>query len=318
MRAEWEHDDGAGRVVAHHEDEVLVLTWWPANHTSKSKGGIEMVRFDPTAEMLRIFPKTFFLGNEGQQFQQVSEVQIDTGVWAWEPYDPVSENVYRGEAELVGLPDGFGKIFQYGLGFPRQYRGIIYAIEDHTECDVVRFGASDCEGSNGNVFCLGLDRFAEYKHTVDLTIRRARVVATRIIETESFNSIAGTLGKARVAPTLGRHPTIQAITRALTDDVPLDTDDRAALVGRMSAESRTVAREDPPAFGRLRQDIDLVTLEVLIEQFRGGLEGKAAGSESWWQKFFKTNTFALQQLFAAPVALYKDQAHVRVTNAGGC
>ncbi|WP_349319189.1 Shedu anti-phage system protein SduA domain-containing protein [Mycolicibacterium canariasense] len=194
---------------------------------------------------------------------------------------------------------------------------MIYAIEEHTECNVVRFGASDAEGPNGNTFHIAIERFAQYKHDVDLNIRRAQVVVRRIIAAESFNSIADLLGKARVMPTLGRHPTIQAITRALTDDVPLDTEERTALVGRMSAESSKAARENPPAFGKLRQDIDLVTLEVLIEQYRSGLQGKAAEDESWWQEFFRTNTFALQQLFSAPVALFKDQAHVRVTNAGG-
>ena len=172
------------------------------------------------------------------------------------------------------------------------------------------------EGPNGNIFHIGIDRFARYKHEVDLDIRRAQTVVRRLIAADSFNSMAELIGKAPVAPTLGRHPAIQAITRALTDDAPLDTDERTALVGRMSAESHRAARENPPAFGKLRQDIELVTLEVLIEQFSTSLRGQAADDESWWQEFFKTNTFALQ-LFAAPVALYRDQAHVRGTNVGG-
>ncbi len=47
------------------------------------------------------------------------------------------------------------------------------------------------------------------------------------------------------------------------------------------------------------------------------MAGAAAKDESHWQRFFETNTFALQQLFAAPIALYGGQMTVRGVNPLG-
>lgn len=107
------------------------------------------------------------------------------------------------------------------------------------------------------------------------------------------------------------------MTRAVSEGVPLNAAERSALVDRMTYESRQIATESPEAFGRLRDDIELASLEVLIEQFERGLRGRAAKDEDWWQSYFEANVFALQQLFAAPVALYGAQLHLRMPNMFG-
>jgi hypothetical protein len=306
---EWTSHDG--RLVAHHEDTSVVLTWFGRS----GKPGVDMVRFDSGSKLLRVFPTLAILGNRHPQFDQVRELQLDTEAYREDFQVEIEEGEYG--LELLDMPDGFGRVFVFGLGLLRQYRGIINAIESATDCDVVHFGAADYEGAKANIFHLDLNRFARYKHAVDLNFQRARVVVSRLNKVEASNTIADLLGKTHETPILGRHPTIQAITRALTDHAPLDADERSALVGRMSMESKKVARENPPALGKLRQGIELVTLEVLIDQFADGLRGRNAGDETWWQQFFTTNTFALQQLFAAPVALYGDQLLLRMPNMHG-
>ncbi|MCV7091648.1 Shedu anti-phage system protein SduA domain-containing protein [Mycobacterium interjectum] len=303
----WE--DYHGHLVARHEGPTLVLTWWGPKDWSHTPG-VDMVRFDPENQLLSVFPRLAILGNHHQQFSRVRELQLDTASYSSNFDIEIDEGTYG--LEISGMPDGFGSVFAYGLGLRRQYREIIRAIESVTDCDVVRFGPPEAEGVNGTVFRIGLDRFSRYKHAVDLNYQRAHTVVGRVNDVAAYNAIADLVGKAPKTPIIGRHPIIQAITRELTDDVPLDTDQRAALVKRMSTESERVAREDPPAFGKLRKDIELVTLEFLIEQFGNGLRGANAKDESWWQRFFKVNTFALQQLFAAPVALYGDQLQLRL------
>ena len=83
------------------------------------------------------------------------------------------------------------------------------------------------------------------------------------------------------------------------------------------AHARRIAEESPDEFGVLRRDVQLVSLKVLVEQFTAGLTGRGAGNEDYWQDFFEKNPFALQQLFASPVALYGEQLTVRGTNARG-
>jgi hypothetical protein len=85
----------------------------------------------------------------------------------------------------------------------------------------------------------------------------------------------------------------------------------------MQAEPKRIATERPQAFGRLCEDLELVTLDVLIENFSKSLTGSGAKNEAAWQKFFKANTFALKQIFAAPVTFYGEQVHVRSPDMRG-
>ena len=300
-----------GRVVQERDGSVLVFIWQDENEH------IEMVRFDPEEKLLRIFPKKGSSAGLQEQFDHIREIQIDTAVWAgWDPDEPTRENL-SGDLELSGLPEGFGTIFSYGLGLPRKYRGFIRNLEEHSACTAVRFGAKLVEGPSGEVFHVGLERFANYKRAVDKNVRRGATVVRRVNQTEAHNAIAGLVDLEPDRTTIGRHPMIQAMTRELTDDSSLDAAEREVLVTQMSAESRAAASESPRAFGKLRKDVELVSLEVLIEQFGIGLQGAMAKDEARWQTFFEENTFALQQLFASPVAMYGSQLRLRMTNMHG-
>ncbi|MGZ0148980.1 Shedu anti-phage system protein SduA domain-containing protein [Kribbella sp. WER1] len=291
----------------------LVFRW---QVKGSRKEPIVMARFVPEDRLLRIFPRT--RSGEGlvRQFSQVTELQLDSDdLTAWEP----EELVVDGDAglEMPGLPKGFSKMFMYGLGLRRRYRGIVHAIEGNSECSVVRFGDPAHEGPVGPVFHVHLGQFLSYKHAIDLNHSRGTVVISRVNKTESHNAIAEVLGLEPRKPTVGRHPIIQAITRELLGEPAMDADDRRNLMTQVAAESKVAAREAPAEFGKLRHDIELVSLETLIGHFGEGLRGDRSKDEAHWQRFFETNPFALQQLFAAPVALYGSQLTVKSSNAEG-
>ncbi len=82
------------------------------------------------------------------------------------------------------------------------------------------------------------------------------------------------------------------MTRELMGETVLDASERRMLVQLASEESRAAAIEAPAEFGQLRHDIELVSLEVLIEQFEKGMIGSHAKDEGYWQEFFEANTFA--------------------------
>lgn len=301
-----------GRVEALREGTTVALTWFrPASTT-----GVEMARFDMNKQLLSIFPKVGSDDGLTEQFRQVREFQIDTTVWEWDATSPVQDND-RGQLELVGLPQGFGRIFSFGLGFPRAYRGLVHAVEDQSECTVIRFGPPEDEGAKEDVFHISLGRFARYKRAVDLHKARGSTVVGRINRTAAHNEIADITGTARQQLVLGRLGEIQAMTRAISDETPLNAKERSALVARLEAESKQIAMEQPQAFGKLREDLELVTLEVLIEDFREGLTGKGAKNEDVWQQFFTANTFALKQIFATPLAFYGEQIYVRIPDMKG-
>lgn len=306
------YESPRGQVELTRDGAARVLTWRVPGDGDE----VEMVRLDPNLGVLRIFPRVPTLFGFQDQFDQVREIRLDVADVSWNDVDLVGLSFRTGDLEFVGLPKGFGTIFAYGLGLPRRYRGLVRQVEELTSCTVVHFGSATTEGVDGETFRVSLSRFERYRHAVDLTKQRASTVVSRIVDVEARNIMGELLGLDNVQPTLGRHPIIQAMTRVLTGESSLDAPERELLVAQMSAESRTVALEDPRAFGKLREDIELVSLDVLIEQFGANLDGKAK-DEPAWQDFFEKNTFALQQLFAAPIALYGSQLHLRLPNMHG-
>ncbi|WP_165555456.1 Shedu anti-phage system protein SduA domain-containing protein [Kribbella pittospori] len=134
---------------------------------------------------------------------------------------------------------------------------------------------------------------------------------------ESHNALADLVGAEPQNPLVGRHPIIRAMEGDLAGKPAMQPEERNLLLREAATQSRAAATEAPAELGKLRHDIQLVTLEVLIEQFAAGLKGGHRSDEGYWQEFFVLNTFALQQLFAAPVALYRPQLHVRSGDALG-
>ncbi|MHA7156284.1 Shedu immune nuclease family protein [Arthrobacter sp. TMN-50] len=286
---------------------------WSYNNGGKQH---ELVRFDAQSHLLSIVPHASLQSGFGEQYSQIREIQFDTSVLSWSPESPISEND-GGQLQLDGLPKGFGRVFEYGLGIQRPYRGLIHAVEDKSDCSVVRFGAQHDEGAIGNVFHISIHRFNAFKHSIDLHVGRGATVVGRIKSALAHNELAEITGDQKVQPVLGRLGQIQAMTRAISDDTPLDADERDALASRFQSEAKQIATEQPQTMGKLREDLELVTLDVLIENFRRAITGKNAKIEATWQKFFKDNTFALKQIFASPVVYFGEQLRVRSADAYG-
>jgi hypothetical protein len=59
---------------------------------------------------------------------------------------------------------------------------------------------------------------------------------------------------------------------------------------------------------RLRRDIELVTLEEVIQKMDSLINGKS--SEARWQKLFHDHPFILSLAFSLPIILFKEQASV--------
>ncbi|MCP3420317.1 Shedu anti-phage system protein SduA domain-containing protein [Nocardioides pinisoli] len=307
---------GSGESVELLRDRGELAFVWHGDFSSEEW---ELARYDLRNQLLRIFPRQRSSRGLEDQFDRVKELRVDVATLpSWDAEEPVGESELEGHLELVGLPRGFGKIFRYGLGLQRGYRGIIHALEEHTACTVVHFRATDqTPPEDEPVFHLSLARFSAFRVAADRNRNRGTAVVRRVNHAEAHNSVADLIGVEPVTPVLGRHPLIRSMAREVADLPELDADDRRLLVEVVSSQSRSVAKENPSALGRLRQDLELVSLEALIEQFEAGLTGAATRDEGLWQEFFEANPFALQQLFASPVVIYKDQLVVRGSNAFG-
>jgi hypothetical protein len=308
---EDELEDRVGSVVVSREGNELVLSWSHREADEKT----EMLRFDQVSKLLRIFPKIRRGSIFENPFDRLTELQIEAP--GWDPQHHSGESERYGLLYVMGLPRGFAAVYDFGLGVMRDYRGLLEEIEKRTSCSTVRFVSSGGEGTDGNVFRITLDRFEAYRATVDLNRGRGATAVRRVISAECHNAVADLFNLPPVEPKFGKNAVIRAITEEVATGHVMDAADRAILVDQVVLEASKVAHEAPRRFGRLREDIELVSLEVLIEQFERGFVGGAARDERHWQKFFTANSFALQQVFSAPILVVGGQVHVRGTDALG-
>ncbi len=283
-------------------------------HGRKDGDGVEIARYDADAQLLHLFPIDGVDRGCARAYSRIREIQIDTSVWSFAAQDPIVETRF-GDLALNGLPEGLGVIFTYGLSLPKHYRRLVSEVEDATKCTIIQLGAQS--GISGDVLHLTVARFQVFVSAVKRHLSRGSDVVARLNDTEAFNVVADVAGTPTRKPSPGRLPAVKAMTKVISGETDLDEDGRAELLDLISAESRAALKGHPKAFGRLRADLDLVTLDVLIEQFETSLTGPAARKEATWQTFFRQNVFALQQLFAAPITLVDEQVHVRIPSLRG-
>ena len=312
MSQDVDGSDRLGEIDAQYEGDDLVFVWSGRGTAERS---VEVVRFDTVTHLLRIFPKTWRSTSGYQdQFRRITELQLEE--FDLDPEDHSGFSERFGLAMLNGLPRGFGAVYAYGLGIRPEYRGLLHSIEEHSSCTVVRFvGPGQIEERRGDVYCLALSRFEAYRQAVDRNKGRAQTALGRVIDSERHNAVADLFGLQEVEPKYAKSEVINSLTEEISTGHVMTEEDRVALVDRARVEAPKAARESPEQFGRLRRDVELASLEALIETFERGMVGAAARDESYWQDFFHTNPFALQQVFGAPIVEVLEQAEVRGAGA---
>jgi hypothetical protein len=307
-------EDRLGRVQQQIIGDELVLT----RISEREVGGpFEVLRFDRTKHLLRIFPRSTAHGALVPQFDRITEIQIESPRW-----DSSYHSAEHGQYYLLyarGLPKGFSAIYEFGLGINRDYRDLVDGIELRTKCSVVRFVTNGPEGldPSGAVFSVSLTRFADYRAAVDRSRSRGRTATRRVIDADAHNAIADLFGLKPIEPKYTRNPVIRAITEEVATGHVTDTSERALLADEVTVAAPTIGREAPERLMRLREDIELVSLNTLIEQFEKDLQGPYSRDEDHWQTFFNNNRFALQLVFSTPIVVERQHATVQAGDIDG-
>src|SRR5688500_6847967 len=94
--------------------------------------GVKLLEADPTARQMKIFPPDTRPWSDGflaPKYAQVTTIILPVEI------DPKWDL----EDALEGLPSGFTRDYEYGLGLAREYEVIIDLIEKSTACSVIKF-----------------------------------------------------------------------------------------------------------------------------------------------------------------------------------
>lgn len=300
--------DDFGQIDESCDGDELVLTW-----VEPPSVEMEVMRYNRNARTLRIFPKRRKSNVLSQRYSRIVEIVIDGSNlpnWNADGHTEISQLRRRNVA--IGLPEGFYNTYCWGIGVHENYEKIVKQVEIDTPCTVLNLSDSADEGIDGTVFSMHFSRYRDYVVMVDRNKRRAHDAVTRVIDSDTHNELAAILERELISPFLGRNPVVRAITEEILTGHVTSRQDREALLRETSTQAKSAIREAPEQFGRLQQNIELVSLERLIEQFDAGLSGGQASKESFWQDFFNKNPFALQQMFSAPIVVYGEKVNVRV------
>ncbi|AEV98127.1 hypothetical protein A4D02_33600 [Niastella koreensis] len=214
---------------------------------------------------------------------------------------------------LIGvLPSAFLEDYNYGLGFRKSYRHIATILEsfDIKELWITRKGKTDIDIGAKKAFikrsdldelCRAIDNIGQRVQKVAASLKRNVVddLFARLLADEKSES-ALILNSAQIARKIG------ISTRLMPGGATKKEQMEAMEVLRMNGKK--IVQEQPSELIKLRNDIELVTLDELIARFEVMLNKTL--SESHWQSLFDKNPFILNMAFGIPIVKVQGQAFV--------
>lgn len=211
---------------------------------------------------------------------------------------------------LENLPSGFTKNYAFGLGLAKDYRFIIDSIEKLSDCNEIVITGKNNTGPAQDEKCFYISKkdFHLVRRSMN-NIRNLGQNAVRAVRgAEAYNILAERVGADKIQPKVGRHPYRKLFTAIAQGKESLSEYEKTAILQAMSNHASSLAEDKPEKLAKLRGDIELVTLEKLIQEYDTMLGQKLA--ETRWQKFFNENSFILNMAFGYPLIKVRDQASV--------
>lgn len=211
---------------------------------------------------------------------------------------------------LHGFPSGFTKNPDYGLGLAKEYRFIVDAVKALSSCSSIIITPKEetrADEAAGNFYISSAD-FDEMRHKINSIANASQSAGRSVKDTTTHNYLAEKIGKPLVEVTAGRSPVRRMITAKAMGEEVLPEDEQDAVIHVLSRSAKSLGSEQTERLARLQSDLELVTLDALIERYEEMLGKKL--NEAKWQEFFNANPFILNMAFGYPVIKVRDQASV--------
>ncbi len=245
------------------------------------------------------------------KYDQVERITIEDANFIYTLFSDEVPTDLEGVFEVLdNLPQAFTKDYAFGLGLAKPYRFIIDAVEALSDCVEIVITNSRATGpdSNGERFYIAEKDFEQARVELNKIDRNAQTASRAVRAVAAYNILAEHLGQPTQTPAAGRSPYRKLFTAIVQGQEELSKEDQTAVIGALTNHVADIAAAQPEKLAKLRGDIDLVTLEMLIQRYETMLGEKL--EESRWQTFFNENPFILSMAFGYPVIKVQDQASV--------
>lgn len=262
-------------------------------------GGFELMRIEKGKDVLTMFPintlpdKPDFLLPRYGTIRSISLEGFDIA----EPPSP--EDVV---AMLEELPAGFIKDPEYGLGLQKDFRFIIYAIGLIATVSKLVVSKLRSSSIDGDTYVLNYRDFEAVRKGINRVHSQALADADVNKRNLAHNALlTARLPKAYPEKHKPYKPDtiFQAVTAGAGVSPKLSTADQKAALALVSANRRDLSKSHPQELLDLRREIELVTLEQLIQRLEKMIV--ARHGEGHWQRLFLDNPFILSLAFGLPI-----------------
>ena len=212
---------------------------------------------------------------------------------------------------LEDLPSCFVKDFDYGLGLTKAYRFIVSAVQDLSDCTAIVISSrrtTHVEEHDRTFYIASVD-LVQATRVIDRTTRHSRTAAQSVNYASVRNFFAANIGKPPVPIRTGRSPLRRMLTEAaIRGHEYLSQDEQEAMLNIFAKNTQSLVTDKPKRLAALKSDIELVTLETLIERFQQMIDQETR--ERKWQDFLNMNSFILSLAFGYPIVKVRAQASV--------
>ncbi|WP_344696408.1 Shedu immune nuclease family protein [Sphingomonas rosea] len=249
------------------------------------------------------------------KYRRLREIVID-----YDLTDDPPTSHYEVVDLLSNMPNGFLRDPSFGLGVVKEMRPLIEAIESVEGVTRLVIGEFESTRVERGSFYLNAGEYRLLQQGISRTTRMYQEESLADRRLMAFNA-----SLHRADPT--KYPLRERPYKAGTvfkllggskiSAVTLRGQDRVGLLQALASNASAIADRDPAEFVQLQKDIEIVSLDKLIDAVRRRINRNSA--ESAWQSLLEINPFLLSMLFGQPVVLLQAGASVggqRLTGHG--
>ncbi len=216
---------------------------------------------------------------------------------------------------LDGMPPGFIKNYDYGLGFRRERGTLVRILKEWGINHLVISTEKKADiNEESSTLILNYAEFEKIHENTKLIAGRAQSVAYKLKGIDMNNILSNLLDNPAKYPT---QPYPKFINKLISNliaeatsaiDVPLEPQEQGYTSDPIPKRTKRMMEQRPETLVKLRNTIELVSLENLIDHYKSMLDKTT--SESDWQALFQENPFILSMVFSSPITIIQGQASV--------
>ncbi|WP_057461928.1 Shedu immune nuclease family protein [Pseudovibrio sp. POLY-S9] len=280
----------------------------------REKHRVKLLKMSAQDHYISVFPVSMlprqpeFLKPKYQQIREITIAETDL----WDVH--LDEELPKTRDDIIEVlhkfPSGFTKNPDYGLGLAKEYRFVVEAVEAMSDCTSIVISPTEETRADdaAGIFFISKADFDKVRRKINSIATASQLAGSSVKDATTYNYLADRIGKPQVEVTAGRSPVRRMITAKAMGEEVLAEDVQDAVIHALTKTAKSLGTEQTERLAQLQSDIELVTLEALIERFEGMLGKKL--DEAKWQEFFNANSFILNMAFGYPVIKVRDQASV--------